>query len=65
MKNANIINRFKIIKFKPSMPWEAIYLYWFGFILKNRQEIYKNNVICKLLEVPRKFKYAKDLIFQI
>ncbi len=62
MKVSKIVNRLKIIKINTKILWEALYSYWFGFVIKNNKEIYRNNTIMKLLEVPRKFQYIKYII---
>jgi hypothetical protein len=59
VKNANILNRFKVLKSKPNMPWEALYIYWFGFTMRHRDNIYRNNSLSKKLDVPRKFRNTK------
>jgi hypothetical protein len=62
MRATNIVNRLQTIKINTKIPWEGLYSYWFGFVLNNNKEIYRNNKIMKLLEVPRKFQYKKEII---
>jgi hypothetical protein len=64
IKITNIINRIKTVKSKPNMPWESLYIYWFGFKLKNRDDIYKNNSLTKLIEIPKRLNYIKEIIIK-
>ena len=61
IKYTNIINNFKEIKSEPEIAWQGLYIYFFGFSMKQRQDIYKNNRLIKLLEVPRKLRSIKKL----
>jgi hypothetical protein len=64
IKTSNIINRFKSLNSEPNMPWESLYIYWFGFKLKNRQEIYRNNSLTKLIETPKRLNNIKEILIR-
>ena len=62
IKCTNILNRFKDIKKEPEIAWQGLYIYFFGFSLKQIKDIYNNNKLSKLLEVPRTLRSIKDLL---
>jgi hypothetical protein len=36
-----------------SHPWKGIYIYWFGFMLPHKPEIYHNSNLKKLIQPPK------------
>jgi hypothetical protein len=52
---ANFITRFKELTPNPKNPWQALYIYWFGLLLTNKNDIYRNNKLSKVLKPPKTF----------
>ena len=48
----------------PKIAWNGLYIHYFGFSMKQRQDRYKNNRLKKLLEEPRKLRSIQDLLFK-
>jgi hypothetical protein len=63
-QKALILNRFKMINEKPKYPYEAIYIYLYGYLCKFNKHIYTNNTLSKLLEPPGSYRRVKELIYR-
>jgi hypothetical protein len=59
IKTKNILNRLKSLGNTPQTPWEALYIFWLGFGMRNKHDIYTDNKLVKKLDTPSQYRGIK------